>query len=304
MSGVSDTTPLFGVHTGPSNTTLDELTALWRRIEDGPFDWISIWDHFYSSDGTETHCFEAVAIHTALAAVTERVRCACLVYCAAYRHPAVLANAMATIDHISGGRCDVGLGAGWAQFEFDAYGIAFESAKIRLDVMNESARCVKGLLQNERFDFEGEHFRFVDAACDPRPIQSALPVWIGGGGERRTLRIVAEVADGWNVPFIAPEDFARKREVLGEHCSAVGRDIDDISCTINVGCAPTEAALRRQFGVTAEFVRPGVLMGTTEQIVDRLGQYIESGADQINLALRAPFEYEALDAVADAIADF
>ncbi|HQF96551.1 MAG TPA: LLM class flavin-dependent oxidoreductase, partial [Microthrixaceae bacterium] len=99
---------VFGVHTGPSNTTTAELISLWRRIEDGPFDWISIWDHFYGADGTSPDNLEAVAMHTALAMTTTRVTCGSLVYCAGYRHPAVLANAMATIDHLSGGRCAFG----------------------------------------------------------------------------------------------------------------------------------------------------------------------------------------------------
>ncbi len=295
----SETT--FGVHTGPSNTTVDELRALWARIESGPFDWISIWDHFYAADGTGTSNLEAVAIHTALAMSTTRVRCGSLVYCAAYRHPAVLAKAMATIDHLSGGRCDVGLGAGWAKFEFDAYGMPFRPTKERLDVMEESVRCVRALLRDERADFEGEWFTLTDAACDPRPVQDALPIWIGGGGERRTLRIAAELADGWNVPFVDPATFAHKREVLARHCEAIDRDPSTIRCAVNVGCAPTEESLERQFGLGAEFVRPGVLMGSVAAIVDQLGSYVDAGADQINVALRAPFELGALDAIADAI---
>jgi len=292
---------VFGVHTGPSNTTVAELTSLWRRIEDGPFDWISIWDHFSAADGTSTNNLEAVAIHTALAMSTKRVRVGSLVYCAAYRHPGVLAKAIATIDHLSGGRCDVGLGAGWAEFEFDAYGLEFRPVGQRLDVMEESIRCVKGLLRSERFDFEGRYFTFTDAACDPAPLQPRLPIWVGGGGEKRTLRICAELADGWNVPFISAGQFATKRSVLASHCGDLGRDPAEIRCSVNLGCAPDESSLQRQFGVTSEFVRPGVLMGTPTQIVDSIGRYIEAGADQINLAMRAPFEYEVLDAISDAI---
>jgi alkanesulfonate monooxygenase SsuD/methylene tetrahydromethanopterin reductase-like flavin-dependent oxidoreductase (luciferase family) len=234
---------------------------------------------------------------------TTRVRCGSLVYCAGYRHPAVLANAMATIDHLSGGRCDLGLGAGWAQFEFDAFGIPFHGTRERLDVLEEATRCVRALLREERANVSGEWFTLTDAACEPRPVQDALPIWIGGGGERRTLRICAELADGWNVPFISPEEFARKRDVLHAHCDAVGRDPAEITCSVNVGCAPTEESLQRQFGLTAEFVRPGVLMGSTDEIVDGLGRYVSAGAQQINLAMRAPFELAALEAVAAAVDD-
>lgn len=291
----------FGVHTGPSNTTVDDLRSLWERVEDGPYDWISIWDHFYSADGVTTSNLEAIAIHTALAMSTRRVRCGSLVYCAGYRHPAVLAKAMATIDHLSGGRCEFGIGAGWAKFEYDAYGFDFASAGRRLDIMEESLRCIRGLLRSERFDHEGEHFRFEDAVCDPPPLQAELPLWVGGGGELRTLRIAAELADGWNVPFVSPQEFARKRQVLHDHCAVVGRDPAEITCAINVGCAPDDDSLQRQFGTIADFVRPGVLMGSTAEMVDAIGRYVEAGADQINLALRAPFELAALAAVTDAI---
>ena len=293
--------PTFGVHTGPANTTVEELQGLWRRIEELPFDWISIWDHFYAADGVSTNCVEAVVAHTALALTTSRVRCGSLVYCAGYRHPGVLANAVAAIDQLSHGRADVGIGAGWLGDEYRAYGIPFPAAGTRLDLMEEYVRCVRGLLREPTFSFEGRYFTLTDAVVDPRPVQAELPIWIGGGGERRTLRIVAELADGWNVPFISPEDFAHKREVLHAHCATVGRDPADIRCSVNVGCAPTEASLQRQFGTIADFVRPGVLMGSVQEMVDGIGRYAEAGADQINVALRAPFEVEALEFIADAI---
>ncbi len=132
-------------------------------------------------------------------------------------------------------------------------------------------------------------------------MQSPLPLWIGGGGERRTLRIVAEHADGWNVPFISPEEYLRKSEVLDLHCAELARDPASITRSINVGVATDEASLSRQFGVLAEFVRPGILEGSTEQMVDGIGRYIDAGAQQINVALRAPFELGALEAIAVAI---
>ena len=296
--------PTFGVHTGPANTTVSELRDLWRRIEELPFDWISVWDHFYAADGTSTNCLEAVAAHTALALTTERVRCGSLVYCAGYRHPGVLANAISAIDHLSGGRTDVGVGAGWLGDEYRAYGIPFPSAGRRLDLMEEYVRCLRGLLREESFSFfSGEHFTLTDAVVDPRPLQPELPIWIGGGGEQRTLRIVADLADGWNVPFISSDDYAHKCGVLDQHCQSVGRDPAAIRRSVNVGCAPTEESLHRQFGAIAEFVRPGVLMGSVTQMVDAIGRYSDAGATQINVALRAPFEVEALEFLADAVVE-
>ena len=292
----------FGVHTGLQHTTVEELVDLWHRIEAAGYGWISIWDHFYAADLTgSANCHEAVACHTALACSTERVRCGSLVYCVGYRHPAVLANALATIDHLSNGRADVGLGAGWSQLEYDAYGMPFPSAGERLDMLEESAACVRGLLHDESTTFEGKHFQLKDARCEPRPVQDRLPVWIGGGGEKRTLRIAAQHADGWNVPFVSPEEFGRKRDVLHRHCTDVGRDPSEITCAVNVGLAWREEDLEPQFGNLRMAVRPGVLMGSDDEVVDRIGQYVEAGADQINIAVRAPWDPEGLERLAVAL---
>jgi F420-dependent oxidoreductase-like protein len=293
---------VFGVHTGLQRTTTTELIELWRRIEAMGFEWISIWDHFYAADMTgDPHCLEAVATHAALACTTERVRCGSLVYSVGYRHPAVLANAIATIDQLSGGRADLGLGAGWSQLEYDAYGIPFPPTGVRLDQLEEAAACVRGLLRDTSTTFAGEHFRMKDAQCDPRPVQDALPIWIGGGGERRTLRIAARFADGWNVPFIAPDEFARKRSVLHRHCEDVNRDPAEIRCAINVGLAWREEDFEPQFGNMRMFVRPGVLTGSESEVADRVGDYIDAGADQVNVAIRAPFDVDGLERLASVV---
>ena len=292
----------FGVHTGLQHTTVEELVDLWHRIEAAGFGWISIWDHFYAADLTGSpHCLEAVACHTALACETERVRCGSLVYCVGYRHPSVLANALATIDHLSNGRADIGLGAGWSQLEYDVYGIPFPSVGERMDMLEESAACVRGLLHDEKTTFSGKHFQLSDAQCDPRPVQDRLPVWIGGGGEKRTLRIAAQYADGWNIPFVAPEEFARKRDVLHRHCEDVGRDPSGIRCAVNVGLAWREEDLEPQFGNLRMAVRPGVLMGSDEEVLDRIGQYVDAGVDQLNIAVRAPWDPHGLERLASAL---
>jgi F420-dependent oxidoreductase-like protein len=293
---------VFGVHAGLQNTSMENLRALWRRIEGLGFGWISIWDHFYSATlGDDPECLEAVATHAALACDTTRVRCGSLVYSVGYRHPAVLANAICTIDQLSGGRADLGLGAGWSQIEYDAYGIPFPAVKVRMDQLEEAVQCVRGLLRQEVTDFDGTWFQLRQARCVPKPVQPELPIWIGGAGERRTLRIAAKYADGWNVAFVDPDTFARKRKVLHEHCNAVGRDPGELLTAVNVGLAWTDESLRQQFGGLAELVRPGVLTGGDEEVIDRIGQYIDAGADQVNLALRAPFDADALERFAVAL---
>ena len=160
----------FGVHTGPSNTTVAELQHMWRYVEERPFDWISIWDHLYSADTISPHNFDAVAIHTALAMSTTRVRCGSLVYCAAYPHPAVLAKAMATIDHLSNGRCEFGIGAGWAKFEFNAYGIPYQHRRVRLDAtkFGQGIGCPPSCFGFTVSENEIKHFKYTNAAHSGR----------------------------------------------------------------------------------------------------------------------------------------
>ncbi|MGZ6968305.1 MAG: TIGR03560 family F420-dependent LLM class oxidoreductase [Acidimicrobiia bacterium] len=286
----------FGVHTGLQNTSINELQSLWLRIEDLGFDWISIWDHFYAADGTgNPHCLEAVASHAALAATTSRVRCGSLVYSVGYRHPAVLANAAATLDQLSGGRITLGLGGGWLADEYQAYGIEFPPVGVRLRQVEEAIQCVRGLLTEDVTSFDGEYFTLTEARCEPKPVQERLPLWIGGGGEKVTMRTAARHADGWNVPFISPEDYARKVGVLEQHCEAAERDPAEVTRSVNVGVAFTEDALKAQFDNIADYVRPGVLTGSVDEMIDRVGQYRDAGAEWLILAMRAPFDVEGLD---------
>jgi F420-dependent oxidoreductase-like protein len=292
----------FGVHTGLQHTSIAELTELWSRIEALGFDWISIWDHFYAADASgDPHCLEAITSHAALAATTSRVTCGSLVYSAGYRHPAVLANAMATLDQLAEGRVVLGLGAGWLQGEYEAYGLPFDSAGTRLRMLDEYVQCVRGLLTEERTTLKGEFFQLRDARCEPKPVQSRLPIWVGGGGEKVTLRIAAQHADGWNVPFIAPEEWARKALVLDEHCERLGRDSRAITKSVNVGMAFTEEELRNQFGPMSNYVRPGVLSGSVQEMVDKVGAYVAAGAAQVNLAMRAPFDRDGLERFASEV---
>jgi F420-dependent oxidoreductase-like protein len=273
------------------------LRSVWRRIEDLGFGWISVWDHFYGATGKpdDAACLEAVAMHAALACTTSKVRVGSLVYSIGYRHPAVLAKAITAIDQLSGGRADMGIGAGWAKVEYDAYGIPFPEAKVRLDQVEEGIQCLRGLLHDEVTSFDGQYFQLVEARNEPRPVQAKLPIWIGGAGEKRTLKMAARYADGWNVPFVTPEQFAHKCAVLDAHCADVGRDPREISRAINVGLAFTEESLVHQFGNLAPAVRGGVLGGSDDEMINRLGQYVEAGADQVNIALRAPFDLESLE---------
>jgi F420-dependent oxidoreductase-like protein len=275
------------------------MRELWTRIEQLGFEWISVWDHFYAADVTDPEpgyqCLEGLTAHAALAMATSTVRCGSLVYCAGYRHPAVLAKSIATIDNFSGGRVTLGLGAGWHQGEFDAYGIPFPPAPVRLRQLEEQLLCIRALFTEEVVDFEGEFYRLRAARCVPKPDQQHLPLWVGGQGERVTLKLVARHADGWNAPFVSVDTFRHKRGVLEAHCADADRDPADITRSLNLALAWREEDLRAQFGNTAEFMRGSVLTGTTQDVVDRIGEYADAGADQINVAMRAPFDVAGLE---------
>lgn len=293
----------FGVHTGVQNTTVAELRDLWAGAEELGFDAVAVWDHIYSSDLATYECHEAVSMHAALACATTTVRCGCLVYCAGYRHPGLLAKAAATIDHLSGGRAEIGLGAGWAQAEYAAFGLPFPSVGRRLDLLDESAAAVRSLLRNDVTDIVGTHVQLTGARCEPRPVQPDLPLWIGGAGERRTARIVAEHGDGWNLPFVPPDALAGKRVALAEHCAAVGRDPAEVRIGVNVIVCDGDASLRAQFGPRADAVRAGAIVGTSVEATARaLARYVAAGADTVNVALRAPWDPGALERAAAAVA--
>jgi alkanesulfonate monooxygenase SsuD/methylene tetrahydromethanopterin reductase-like flavin-dependent oxidoreductase (luciferase family) len=293
----------FGVHTGVQNTTVDELRDLWSGAEELGFDAVSVWDHLYSSDLATYDCHEAVSMHTALACATSRVRCGCLVYCAGYRHPGVLAKAVATIDHLSGGRAEIGLGAGWAQAEYDAFGFPFPSLGARLDLLAETAAAVRGLLRDDSTTLDGAHVQLTDARCEPRPVQPDIPVWIGGTGERRTAKIVACHGDGWNLPFVAPDELGTKRAALDAHCAEVGRDPSEVVLGVNVIVCDDDASLQAQFGPRAEALRATAIVGTSVgHTTEALGRYVAAGADTVNVALRAPWNPGALERAAAAVA--
>lgn len=290
---------------------MDELRALWRRF-DATMDWISAWDHFYEAPprgGTAPH-FEAVATLAALACETTRARIGCLVFYVGYRNPGQLAKAVTTIDHLSGGRFELGLGAGWHEPEARAYGYDFPSDGRRLDMLEEAVPLVRSLLTEERTTHDGDWFRTEDASCLPLPVQERLPIWIGGVGERRTLRITARQADGWNAAYVDPHEFRRLNGVLDQWCETEGRDPADIQRSVNLlfllsvdeaAAAQARRQVEEQWGPFAPRVMGGALVGTPDEAVEQILAYRDAGAGQVNVALRAPWPPESLDAFLDEV---
>ena len=231
----------FAVKTRPEHQTWEELRDAWIAADEIPlFESAWNWDHFYPlTPPYEGPNFEAWTMLAAMAQATRRIRIGCQVTGMIYRHPAVLANMAATVDIISGGRLELGLGAGWNQMETDAYGIDLPPLKERFDRFDEGVEAIVRLLSQPTTTFGGHYVKLTEARCEPKPVQQPHPpVTIGGRGKRRTLRTVARWAQQWNAIASSPEEWLELKEVLAGHCAALGRDVNEITCSVNVRIEP------------------------------------------------------------------
>jgi len=302
----------LGVHLGQQNASMDELRSLWRRFDQSGLDWLSARDPLYEAppeDGRTPH-FEAVATLGAMAADTSRIRLGCLMFCVPYRNPALLAKAAVAIDHISGGRFEIGVGAGWHETEFVAHGYEFGSYPERFDILEEGLEIMTGMFTQDTTSFAGEHSRVDEVTCVPKPVRGRLPIWIGGRGPRRTPDLAARYADGYNVPYVSPEVYRGLCERIDRACDAIGRDPATIERTINVSfnLSTTEeaaAAERARFAAMdperGEQLQAGALIGSPDAAVERILEYAEAGATGLNIALRLPIDNDALDAYLESV---
>jgi F420-dependent oxidoreductase-like protein len=227
----------FAIKTRPEHTAWAQIRDVWVAADAvGLFESAWNWDHFYPlSEPYAGPNLEAWTMLAALAQATSRIRLGCQVTGMVYRHPAVLANMAATVDIISGGRLELGLGAGWNQMECDAYGIDLPPLRERFDRFDEGVEAIIGLLSNETTTLAGRYVRLNDARCEPKPVQRPHPpVTIGGRGRTRTLRTAARLAQQWNAITPGPEDWLSLKEALLEHCASIGRDPAEITCSVNV----------------------------------------------------------------------
>jgi alkanesulfonate monooxygenase SsuD/methylene tetrahydromethanopterin reductase-like flavin-dependent oxidoreductase (luciferase family) len=307
-------TMTFGIHIGHMGGPLDEMRRLWRFADAMGFDWFSVSDHFQESPprGGDLDCFEAITTLTAAAVETRRVRLGALVYCVAYRNPGLHAKSLTTIDHLSGGRVDCGLGAGWHEVEAKAYGYEWPRIGVREDMLEEYAQAMRLLFDTEsrRASFQGHHYRLVDAPNNPKPLQPRVPIWIGGRGEKRTLRAAAKFADGWNAPYIGPEEWSHKSTVLDRWCERETRDPTSILRTVNLGfylgadakgAARGEQIFREHWGPRGD-ERTGWLRGTPKDTLPMLTRFRDAGCSRVNLAFReGPYDWDALHAFAEQV---
>ncbi|HEV7524696.1 MAG TPA: TIGR03560 family F420-dependent LLM class oxidoreductase [Acidimicrobiia bacterium] len=272
----------FGIKTAPQHTTWPAMLDVWRAADDiDVFESAWNFDHFYpifsDSDGP---CLEAWTMLAAMAQATRRVRIGCQVTGMIYRHPAVLANMAATVDIISGGRLDVGVGAGWNQQECDAYGITLPPLKERFDRFDEGVEALVLLLSQETSNLDGKYVQLRDARCEPKPVQRPHPpITIGGNGPTRTLRTVARFAQQWNSTS-GIEHWPASKETLEKRCAEIGRDPATIEYSVNL-----------RYDASAG----------TSAIADSAAAFAEAGADIGIVYLPVPHTPTVLEPIADAL---
>ena len=290
----------FGVFTPQGwKTELSSIAdpqAQWQRVVDTAvlaeelgYDSVWVYDHVHNVPvPSHESIFECWTTMAALSQVTSRIRLGQMVGCAGYRNPALLAKITSNIDVMSGGRLDWGIGGGWYDQEYAAYGYDFPEAKVRLGMLSDTVEIVKAMWRDPDATHTGRYLSVAGAQCDPKPVQSPHPpIWIGGGGEQVTLRIVARLADYSNFGG-KPDEWTHKCDVLAGHCTAVGRDYDQITKTWSpdLFIRETEAEVvaagsRSGFGEPFDSWRAGNLVGTPEQVAERLATYQALGCGGI-----------------------
>ena len=226
-----------------------ELERFWRLADELGFYGVWDYDHFYGPDAIgdavardyRKDTLEAWTTLAAMATVVKRARVGCLVTGVTYRNPAVLAKMAVTVDHISGGRLEFGLGAAWHEAEHRGYGIPFPGAGERIAILDEALRVIKALWTEDTASFDGQHFRLEDAICNPKPVQKPHPpIVVAGQGAKKSLRVVATHADEWNGTGIEPAEWSRISHVLTSHCDAIGRDPGAIRRGVQVFLHPAQ----------------------------------------------------------------
>ena len=273
----------FGIKTAPQHTSWGDMLDVWRTADEVElFETAWNFDHFYPLQGDKNGpCLEAWVTLSALAQATSRIRIGCMVNGVPYRHPALVANMAASLDIVSGGRLELGLGAGWNEQETKAYGIDLLPMGQRMDRFEEAVEVIDSLLVHEIMTFQGKYLQLEQARCEPKgPQQPRPPIVIGGGGEKRTLRIAARFAQHWNLPFATPEVFHKKNEILLAHCEAVGRDASLIMRSVQIESTADQ---------------------DPAEVADSAAALFAAGVDQVILTLRTPYRAERVAALAKSL---
>lgn len=258
----------------------EQLKEFWRSSDELGFHAVWDYDHFYGLSDPNQETLEGWTTLAAMAVIVKRARVGCMVTGVTYRHPAVLANMAVTVDHISGGRLEFGLGAAWHESEHRGYGIQFPPAATRIAMLDEALTVIKKLWTEEEASFEGKYYRLEGARCHPKPVQKPHPpIVVGGSGPKKTLRVVAKHADEWNTPGQTPEEWAKLNAILDEHCDAIGRDPKQIRRSVQLMLYP----------------------GQEETLISRIPEYKDAGCEHAVLSFYSVPSRELLEKATEAI---
>jgi F420-dependent oxidoreductase-like protein len=272
----------FGIWASPLQPW-EESLDLVQHCEATGWDTVYFADHFMPNgpgpDALDGDTLECWSIMSALAAQVPRIRLASLVTSVTYRHPAVLANIAAAVDRVSRGRLTLGIGAGWQENEHAAYGIELGTISERMDRFEEAVEVIISMLREPRTTFTGKYFQLTDATNQPAPIQERLPILIGGGGEKRTLRIAARRADEWNT-WSTPDVLAHKVGVLRSYCDQLGRDPAEISVSTQALLYLSQDESWLATKRTLDGAQP-VIVGTPQEVVETVSRFADAGADEL-----------------------
>ncbi len=295
----------FGIQTGQQMVEWPQMLDLWQKADRWGYDSLWNFDHFYpifvAPDGP---CFEGWTALSALAQATKRARIGTLVNGNTYRHPCVTAKMAATLDHVSGGRLNFGIGAGWFELEHKAFGIDFKTVPGRLAALDEACRIIKGMFTQEKTTLRGKHYTVTDALGLPKPLQTPHPPFmIGGTGEKVLLRIVAEHADMWNTGAQA-ERMKHLIEVIDRHGEKVCRDTSKIEKTVLMPLCYRASAEREQFvqqiiaqmeGSDPKTARRRIMIGDKQECLDTIERYTKVGVTHFIFMTFVPYNEDEIE---------
>lgn len=289
----------------------EAMTAVGRDAEKAGFDSIWVYDHFHTVPTPEIETtFECWSITAGLARDTNTIKIGQMVTCNGYRNPALLAKIASTIDVMSAGRLLCGLGAGWYEHEWRAYGYGFPDVPDRMRAFREAVEIIVKMWTEEKPVYNGKFYTIDGPINEPKGIQKPhIPLWLGGGGEKVTLKLVAKYGQACNVGGGNPDTLRQKLAVLKDHCDALGRDYSTIAKStnlnvfmINPGDDPEQATAKARGKASLEEFRKATFVGTPEQVRERVGQLVDAGADYIIAYLpRVAYERERVDQFADEV---
>jgi F420-dependent oxidoreductase-like protein len=301
----------FGLQTGQQNVPWKDMLDIWTKADQWGYDSLWNFDHFYAIyTNPEDPCFEGWTTLSALAQATKRARIGHLVNGNTYRHPCITAKMASSLDHISGGRLNLGIGSGWFELEHASFGLDFKTVRGRLDALEEALQIIKGVLAGEKVTLDGRHYRVKDAFCHPSPVQKKLPIMIGGEGKNVLLRIVAQYADMWNA-FGSPARMRELIDVIRAHGDKVKRDSDEIEKTVMLPlCYTPDKALQDMivqllaaaFGAPPAEMRARMIVGAKNECLDQVAAYAKAGVTHFIFMCIAPYPHDQIQGFVEEVA--